>query len=174
MTLLPDKTLKTKNIQKLAVLSLLLAFSLILSYVESIIPIPVLPGIKLGLSNIAVVFTLYVYEFPTAIIFGVIKVLLSLIFTGRLSSIFFSLTGIILAVSGMWVLKKTRLFSLLGVNVSGAVFHVLGQMTAAQFVLGNESVWRFLPLMTCLSIVSGILSYLLIYAVFRILKIQPE
>jgi len=148
-----------KKVQIITELSVFLAVALILSYVEHVVFSDiVMPGIKLGISNITVLLILYRYNFPTALGFGVVKSSLSVFFTGRFGSLFFSLSGIVLAVIVMALLKKSEKFSLLGVNVSGSVSHIIGQLCVAMFVIGSD-VWRILPLLMIFAVISGILMY---------------
>ena len=80
-----------KKINKLTYTSILTATALILSYVETIVSSGILlPGIKLGLSNIAVVIALYTIGFPYAVIVGSLKCFISLLIFGRLSSLLYS------------------------------------------------------------------------------------
>ena len=146
-----------------------MAVALILSYIESLFSgfIPV-PGVKIGLSNVVVVYILYEYGFLPALGFGISKSLLASFFTGRISSIIFSLFGIILSVCIMALIKKSNKFSLFGVNVSGAIIHIIGQITAASFVLGTPGVWTFLPWIALIAVASGIVTYLILISVFKV------
>lgn len=149
------------KIKKLAKLSLLMAAALIVSYVESLIGFNfTLPGIKLGIGNVFLTYIIYEYGFLTCFGFGITRATLSMLFTGRLSSVFFSLTGIVFAVLSMGLIKKTGKFSYLGVNVSGAVFHVVGQLIAAVFIMGTSGVLKLMPFYVICSTVCGILTYI--------------
>ena len=140
-------------------LALLMAAALILSWVEAILPfqIPV-PGVKLGFANIVLLFVLYSDSFPTALCFGVLRALLSGLFLGRLSGLLFSLSGTVLAICGMALLKKCRCFSPLGVSVAGAVLHGVGQLAVAGWML-TPSVWLTLPLLGISSAACGIVTW---------------
>ena len=150
-----------------------MAAALILSYVESLFSgfIPV-PGVKIGISNVIVVYILYEYGFFPALGFGISKSLLAAFFTGRLSSLAFSLCGIIFAVCLMALIKKSGKFSLFGVNVSGAIIHIVGQLTAASFILGTPDVWTFLPWLAVIATVSGILTYFILIPFMKIKKMH--
>lgn len=161
--------MRNSKTYKTAFFSLLLAAALILSYLESLLSgfIPV-PGVKIGISNIATVYVLYEYGFPQALGFGVLKALLASAFTGRVSSVAFSLTGIVLSVLVMALLKKTGKFSLLGVNVSGAIFHIAGQISAASIILQTKGVWLFLPWLAIIAVCCGIITYIILRRLFTI------
>lgn len=83
--------MKTKRITLLA---MLIAISMILSYLESLLPqIYIVPGIKLGLANIPVMFAIFKLKPTDALIVSGIRILLlSMLFRSFLSFIF-SITG---------------------------------------------------------------------------------
>ncbi|MBE6890705.1 MAG: Gx transporter family protein [Ruminococcaceae bacterium] len=147
--------------EKIVYTAILTATALILAYVESIISFGViLPGVKLGLSNISVVVALYTIGFPYAVVIGILKCFISLMIFGRLSGLFYSLSGIILAIITMYLLKKIKHLSLLSVNIGGSFFHIIGQLIAASVMLGSSDVWTLFPLLGALSIVSGAITYI--------------
>ena len=154
--------------KKTAELALLLAAALILSYIEAVFPLNTgLPFVKIGLSNIAVVTVLYRYNSKTAAVFGNFKCVLALLFTGRLASLFFSLTGMVASLTGMILLKKTEKFSLFGVSVSGAILHIWGQMAAAAIFYQGAAPLKLLPLLTLTAAGSGVLVWLAAKTVIR-------
>lgn len=141
-------------------MALFLAVALILSWVESVLPFQIpIPGVKLGFANIVTMVVLYQYSFPAALLFGILRVLLSGLFLGRLSGVLFGLCGTVFAVIGMAFLKRMRCFSSLGVSVSGAVLHGVGQLTVASFVL-TPAVWWMLPLLGISSAGCGIITWI--------------
>lgn len=152
-------SVKRFSARAVARMGLLLAAALILSWVESVLPfqIPV-PGVKLGLANIVTLAVLYQYSFPAALLFSVLRVVLSALFLGRLSGVIFGLCGAVLSVCGMALLKKCRCFSSLGVSASGAVLHGVGQLAAASWLL-SPSVWSLLPLLGISSAFCGVITW---------------
>lgn len=157
------------KVKKLVRLALLMTAALILSYVESVISLNfVVPGVRIGIGNVFLTYVLYEYGFPTAAGFGLTRSVLSLIFLGRLSSVIFSLTGMAFAVIAMGAAKKSGLFSMLGVNVSGSVFHVFGQLVAAVFVTQTPAVLDLLPFYAVTSVACGVLTYIPLLAVTKI------
>ena len=156
------------RVQKIVRLALLMATALILSYVESVLELNiVVPGVKIGIGNVLLTYVLYEYGFPTAAGFGLTRSFLSMLFLGRLSSAIFSLTGMVFAVLAMGAANKCGLFSPLGVNVSGSVLHVFGQLLAAAFVTETASVLGLLPVYVCVSVVCGVLTYIPLIAVLK-------
>ena len=149
------------KVKKITRLAILMAAALIISYVENLIGLNVnFPGIKLGIANVFLTYIIYEYGFLTCFGFGLTRAVLSMVFTGRLASVFFSVTGIVFACIAMGLVKKSGKFSCLGVNVSGAVFHVIGQLVAAVFVMGTVGVLKLTPLYVLASTICGILTYI--------------
>ena len=153
--------------RKMTTLALLVSVAMILSYVESLIPaFMAVPGVKLGLSNIATVFALYTLGWPAAITVSVVRVCLSALLFGNIPSLAFSLAGAALALAAMIPLKRVDLFSSIGVSVVGAIFHNVGQVTAAAIVMKTLGVTYYLiPLLlsgTVAGVVIGIISGILV------------
>lgn len=147
--------------KKIVLTAILTATALILSYVEALISSGiVIPGIKLGLSNIPVVIALYIIGLPYATVIGIIKCFISLLIFGRLSSLLYSLFGIVCAIITMNILKKLKFVSLFSVNVGGSFTHIIGQLIAASIMLKSLDPWTLFPLLGALSIISGILTYI--------------
>lgn len=148
------------EIKKIVNFSMLLALSIVLSIIESFIPIfnGSIPGIKIGLANIVIVYALYNYKFIDVLSLTILRVILvGLLRTGLLSINFFlSLTGAIFSAIMMWIMKKTRL-SIIGISVIGSVFHVMGQVVMAIILLNNINVIYYFPYLVIFSIVTGII-----------------
>ena len=146
--------------------SSLIAIAMILSYIEHLVPAFVaVPGVKMGLSNIATVFALYTLGWPFAICISVVRVFLSAILFGNLFSLIYSLSGAFLALAVMILLKRIDKFSTVGVSVAGGVMHNVGQIIAACIVMNNAAISLYvIPL-----IISGTLAGILIGLVSGIL-----
>ena len=153
--------------RKMTTLALLISVAMILSYIESLVPAFVaVPGVKLGLSNIATVFALYTLGWPAAIAVSLVRVLLSALLFGNISSLAFSLAGAALALCSMIPLSKIDLFSSIGVSVVGAIMHNVGQVIAAAIVMETAAIaYYIIPLLlsgTVAGIVIGIISGILV------------
>ncbi len=110
--------------QKTVILGFLLALSLILSYVESLLPLAIgIPGIKLGLPNLVVVLLLYLYGGREAFAVNLLRILISGLLFGNLSAILYAFTGAACSFIAMFLLKKAGRFSMIGVSIGGGVFH---------------------------------------------------
>lgn len=145
--------MKTK---KLTTLGLSAALALILSYVESLLPpLMAVPGVKVGLPNIVILFLLYRYGWREAGGVSLIRLLLSAaLFTG-FAAFFYGLAGAALSLAGSTLLKKTGRFSPLGVSVAGGVLHNLGQITLAALVLNSGYLFAYLPVLLLSGTVAG-------------------
>lgn len=141
------------NNKKITYIALLSTLAIIFGYIESLFPVFIaIPGIKLGLSNIVILFSLYHTNKSSAFFIMLIKVIVtSLLFTG-INMFFYSLGGGILSFLVMAILKKYD-FSIYGISMAGGVFHNIGQLLVASVMLGTKSVVYYLPVL----LLSGLL-----------------
>ncbi|MDR3085551.1 MAG: Gx transporter family protein [Christensenellaceae bacterium] len=117
------------KLRRLAAASLLCAGSLILSFLESLLPLPLpLPGMKLGLSNAFVLLALYLYGGGMAALVQLGKVLLSCLLFAGFGALPYSLCGGLLSLLVMWSAKRLPLLSPVGVSALGGAAHNLGQV----------------------------------------------
>ncbi len=158
-----------KKIQpkKIAVLAVCAALAMILSYVETFIPLSFsVPGVKLGLANIAVIFALYRFGFKEAAIVSFIRVFWVAVIFGNLMTLAYSIAGGILSLSAMSFLKHFDNFSTASVSIAGGVMHNIGQILTAMFVMGTSQIIYYLPWLcisgTAAGIAVGIVSAILI------------
>ena len=149
--------------RKIAQCGLLVALALVLSLVERIIPlqaiIPV-PGIKLGLSNIVLLFALTTLNIrQTAIIF-ICRIILSSIFSGSFTGFLFSFLGGLFSIITMWILLhwEDEFFSFYGISIAGAATHHIGQIIAAVFVLDSVYIITYLPALLIFSFPLGFIT----------------
>lgn len=142
---------------RLVTLSAIIAVAMILSYVESLIPAFVaVPGVKIGLSNIATVFALYALGWPYAICVSVVRVLLSALLFGNFVSLIYSLSGAALALLAMILLKKLDIFSSVGVSVAGGICHNAGQIIAACLVMETAAISLYLIPLVISGTIAGV------------------
>lgn len=146
--------ISTKNI---ALCGVLTSLAMIFSYVESIIPVPIpVPGIKLGVANIAVITILYVLGVKEAVIINLLRIILTALLFGNLNSFLFSISGAILSMTIMIIMKKLDFFSYIGVSVCGGVMHNVGQIIAAVFIMGSEAIAYYLPVLIVSGVFTGV------------------
>ncbi len=152
--------------RRLATFAMLVSVAMILSYIESLIPpLVAIPGVKIGLSNIATVFTLYTLGKKSAVCVSVVRVSLAALLFGNTASFIFSLAGALFSLAVMIVLTRVGVFSHIGVSVAGGVSHNAGQIVAAMLVLRNTGIlYYFAPL-----VISGTLAGIAVGAVAGVL-----
>lgn len=145
---------KTKLLARYALLT---ALALALSWLESLVPLPLaVPGIKLGLPNLVVVFALYRLGLRDAFVISLVRVLLVSATFGNAYSFAYSLAGAAVSLAVMALLKRTGKFSLLGVSVAGGVCHNLAQLAVAAAVLGTARLAWYLPVLLVSGTAAGI------------------
>ena len=149
------------------------AVAMMLSYIEALLP-PVysaVPGIKLGLANIAVIFALYSVDPKSAALISLVRVALSALLFGSVMSFIYSFSGAVLSLVVMILLKKSALFSAVGVSVAGAVMHNVGQVLCAVIILGTAEIGYYLIFLSVSAVVSGVLVGLV--SALLIKKLKP-
>ena len=153
-------------------IAMLLAFSIVLNILESFIPIFNIPGIRIGLANIPILVTLYIYGFKDAIYVSILRVfVVGILRTGLFSTTFlFSLFGSVFSIISMILIKKLNL-SIVGVSIFGSFMHNIGQLIAA-FIFINTNMLYYLPFLTILSIITGVLIGIISKETIKILKLQ--
>ena len=145
------------NTKKLTTLAMMATFALILSYVESKIPALVaIPGVKVGLANIVVIFVLYKLGLKEAIVISAIRVFIVAMLFGSPVSMIYSLAGAVLSLTVMFLLKRFTPLSEVAVSVSGGVMHNVGQIAVASIILDTNVVIYYLPFLILSGTIAGI------------------
>ena len=150
-----------RELRKALLISVFLSLSIILQIAESFIFIPLfLPGIKLGLANIVTVIVLYVYGIKEAGKIGIMRIFIAGILRNGLGMNFlFSLSGILCSLIVSSFLKKTGKFSVMGVSIAGANFHMIGQIIVASAIYRTNLLYvSYLPYMLLISLFTGMLT----------------
>lgn len=143
--------------KKIALCGVLTALAMIFSYIESVIPVPIpVPGIKLGVANIAVITILYVLGVKEAIVINLLRIVLTSLLFGNVNSFLFSISGAALSLTIMIIMKKLAFFSCIGVSVCGGVMHNIGQIIAAVFIMGSEAIVFYLPVLIVSGVFTGV------------------
>jgi heptaprenyl diphosphate synthase len=156
--MLTEGHIKLKSVRKLPLLALMISQGLILSIVESWIPVPVaIPGVKLGLANIVTLLTIIFFGTREALMVVSIRVLLSSLFGGGLMVFAFSIVGGLLSTLTMAILYKKmyNVFSILGISIAGAIMHNIGQLSMASMLMKDFSVMSYLPILLFSGIIMG-------------------
>ena len=154
-------------------MGLAVALAMILSFVESQVPAFVaIPGVKMGLANIAVVFVLYKLGWREAAMISLLRVFLVTLLFGNLGLLPYSLAGAVLSLAGMMLLKKTALFSEIAVSVFGGVLHNVGQIAMAGILLETDVLRYYLPWLVLSGVVTGFVIGLLAGILVRRIRVE--
>ncbi|MBE0601707.1 MAG: Gx transporter family protein [Firmicutes bacterium] len=146
---------KTK---RLALAAVLISIMLVLGYLESMLPVSPVPGIKLGLANSVLIVSLYWLGVPVSFQIMVIKNVLLGLLVGNPMLIPYSLAGGTLSLSVMSILHKRRGVSPIGVGIAGGVTHNIGQVTLAMIILSTPSLVFYLGLLMPAGAVMGLIT----------------
>ncbi len=147
--------------KKLSLLSMMIAFAILLSFFERMIPFTIgIPGVKLGLANTVSLLAILLIGYKEAFIILLIRVTLVSLLFGGFSAAMYSYTGGILSVLGMCLvyhLFKDKV-SCIGLSVLGAVLHNIGQITMAVIIVNNVRLYSYLTILLLASIITGCLT----------------
>lgn len=158
--------------RKTAFLSVMIAFTLILSYIEYLVPFYFgAPGIKLGLANFIIVLMLYRFGWKEALAVNGIRIILSGFLFGNLFAIMYSIAGAMISFLFMLIIKKIKGFSILGVSICGGVTHNIGQLLIAMFVVQTKGVLYYIPVLLIGGVITGLLIGIL---ASQVLKRLPQ
>lgn len=145
--------------QKTAFLGLCTALALVLAYVEILLP-PIttaIPGFKVGLPNIVIVFMLYRVGWKQAALVSFVRVFAVALLFGNMMGFAYSVAGAVLSLLGMMLLKKLNFLSVIGVSVVGGVLHNLGQIIMAIILLRTAEIGFYMIVLALTGTVAGVL-----------------
>lgn len=147
-----------KKTKRLVLLAMLTAVAMILSYVESLLPSVGIPGVKMGLANIVVIFALFRFGWKEAAALSLVRVLLVSLLFGSVGAMLYSLAGAVLSLAVMALLRRIDRFSTVGVSVAGGVAHNAGQILMAMLILQTKQLLGYLPVLAVSGIAGGVLT----------------
>ncbi|MBQ2936824.1 MAG: Gx transporter family protein [Lachnospiraceae bacterium] len=143
---------------KAAYLGLLLAFALILSYIEVLLPLQTgIPGVKLGLANLAVLLCLYLFTVKEAMLLSVVKAVLTGLLFGNLYMIIYSLAGAVLSCLVMAVMIRLGKWHVPVVSAMGGVMHNVGQLIIAYMTIQTYGILYYVPILLIAGLITGLL-----------------
>ena len=137
---------------------MLTAVAMILSYVESLLPSVGIPGVKMGLANIAVIFALFRFGWKEAAALSLVRVVLVSLLFGSVGAMLYSLAGAGRSLAGMALLRRIDRFSTVGISVAGGVAHNAGQILMAMLILQTKQLLGYLPVLAVSGIAGGVLT----------------
>ena len=147
-----------KKTKRLVLLAMLTAVAMILSYVESLLPSVGIPGVKMGLANIAVIFALFRFGWKEAAALSLVRVVLVSLLFGSVGAMLYSLAGAVLSLAVMALLRRIDRFSTVGISVAGGVAHNAGQILMAMLILQTKQLLGYLPVLGVSGIAGGVLT----------------
>ncbi|MDO4518383.1 MAG: Gx transporter family protein [Bacillota bacterium] len=158
---------RTKT-QKLTISALLASLALIFSYIEAILPVnPGIPGVKLGIANLVIIIALYYIGPKYAFTINIVRILIAgLLFNGLFGALY-ALSGAIVSFIVMLLLKKTNLFSTVGVSIAGGVAHNFGQLIVAAFLISTAKIFVYFPVLIFSGLISGAIIGVLAHLILR-------
>ena len=162
------------KVRKIVYMSLLTAVALIIFVIEAQIPSVVpIPGVKLGLANIIIVYAMFTLGPAPTLMILVCRVFMSSVFFGQTMSLFYSLGGGILCFCSMLVMRKLVTIHQIWVcSAVGAIFHNIGQILVAILITRTIGLVVYLPVLLVSGIISGIFTG--ICAQFVVLRLTDQ
>lgn len=166
---------KQERTKRLCIDACLVAFAMMLSYLEAVLPLQAiipLPGFRLGLANIAVMATFCLFSPIDAVCVSAIRILLMGLLFGSATSLYFSALGGLCSFVMLILLRYVgKRFSFVGASILCAAAHNTGQIIAAMTLFGTEIVFSYLPLLLIASVVyGGVVGLLLNLLIPRLIK----
>ena len=149
---------RNSKIKRIAFLGLCTSVALLLSYIEAIVP-PIyaaVPGIKIGMPNIAIIFVLYRFGLRDAAAVSFLRICISSLLFGNPMTLAYSFAGAVLSLAVMFILKKTDFLSTVGVSVAGGVTHNIGQILVAMVLLGTAEIGYYMIVLAVTGTLSGV------------------
>ncbi len=149
---------KQTRMRKFVFLGLGASLALLLSYVEFLLP-PIyaaVPGVKVGLPNIVILYVLHFMGIGPAALVSAVRLCISSMLFGNAMTFAYSAAGAVLSLAVMYFLKKSDIFSSLGVSVAGAVSHNLGQILVALVLLNTPQIAFYMIVLTVTGSLSGV------------------
>ncbi|WP_317346981.1 Gx transporter family protein [Faecalibacterium duncaniae] len=159
-TMMPYNRRNYNKTHSIALSGLLFALAMALSFIEGTLVIPgLLPGMKLGLANIVVMYALFFMGSKQALVLDVLKAFFVFLVSGWTAG-FLSLCGGLLSLLVMWLLYyhcplRPTWFIL---SVCGALAHNIGQLLGASVILSTAVSLYYAPIMLVLGLVMGMLT----------------
>ena len=164
-----------KRNQKIALLGISVSIAIVLSYIEAIIPsfVPI-PGVKIGLANIAIMFIMYKLDFLSATIVSAVRLVTVFLIFGGLVPFLYSVAGAALSLLVMYLMKRFTPFSEIGVSVAGGVSHNVAQIIVAIFMFSTGSLIYYLPVLLLSGTLSGVLIGIISGTLIKKIKLIKE
>lgn len=145
------------NAARTAYLGMFIAVAMVLSYLESFIPVNIaVPGVKLGLANLAAIVVMYRMSSGDAWLVSMVRIFLSSLLFGNMAVMMYSIAGAVFSLTVMMICKKLDLFGLAGVSIAGAVSHNAGQVIVAALLMKSGNIMLYIPVLCISGTIAGV------------------
>lgn len=164
--------MRNQGARRIALSGLLTSLMLVFGLIERQFPLPIaVPGVKLGLANSVLLYSLYMLGIRQSVVLMLLKALLSWLIYMNLSAMIYSLAGGVLSLIAMILVMRIKGVSVIGVSALGAVFFNVGQILAAMLVLNTpQLLLTYLPVLMISGVVTGVLTGMVAQTVMKHLK----
>lgn len=146
--------------KKMVLVALYVAMAIVLSIVENLMPLPfIAPGVKLGLANVVTMVAIYTLGYREAGFIMLTRVILTSMYGGGLNALLYALTGGVLSLFVMIVLKESlkTYVSPIGISAAGAFFHNFGQILMAAWIIGTPKMFAYMGVLTVSALITGVI-----------------
>lgn len=157
---------------RVALSGLLTSLMLVFGLIERQFPLPIpVPGIKLGIANSVLLYSLYMLGIRQSIVLMLLKALLSWLIYMNMSAMLYSLAGGVLSLLAMILIMRVKGVSIIGVSAMGAVFFNVGQILMAVAILHTpQLIVTYLPILMISGVLTGVLTGIIARMVMKHLK----
>lgn len=165
--------MKSKTAERTALCGVLVGMMLVLGIMESLLPaLPGVPGAKLGLANSVLLYGIYALSPGITFMLMVLKVVLSGLLFGGVNAMAYSFAGGLLSLLLMLLVKRAKGVSVIGVSMTGAVFHNVGQVAVAMLVLSTTKLLYYMAALMIIGLVTGLMTGTIAMLVMKHLGIK--
>lgn len=146
------------RLKKIVLLGLYSTISLTIFMIEAAFPVLMpIPGIKLGLANIITLIALCRYGFRDALMVLTVRILMASFMAGQIVYLLYSVCGGLLSLLAMFLVNKLLTGKYVYItSIMGGIFHNVGQILAAYFVLSLNAILLYMPYLIISGIVTGL------------------
>lgn len=147
--------------KKEAIIIILICNAILISLLELIIPIPIpIPGVKLGLANIITIIAIAFLDLKDVLTITFLRCIVVAALSKGITMLPFSLAGGLLSSVAMWVFykKMSRIFSIKGISIVGALTHNIAQLAVASLILREAVMLYYLPVLLISAIITGLIT----------------
>lgn len=148
------------KLQKEIYISMLVAQGIIIGLFENMIPYPFgfAPGAKLGLANLITIIAIFTMRKRDSFLLTLLRLFLTMLLGGTLSTIFYSASGAFLSYFGMLLIKQLgpKRVSIIGISAAGGFLHNVGQLLTASAFAGSWTPMLYLPFLSFFGLLSGL------------------